>query len=164
MAEMSYCRLVAELLRRLRLGRQLGASDQRPVFVQAERHHRLVDLESVLGRLATVQKVRLVAQRQGDPPGHRVSISLDSLVSLTGAADWARDWRLASVAMARKDAIRLIRWTGALGVQLRAGAQYARRWSDRGIRRLSEHRPACSAGRVQGSAAAGLAAARTAGW
>ena len=44
-----------------------------PLFVQPERHDRLIDREDVLGGLAgTIEKIGLVAQPQSDPPGDRV--------------------------------------------------------------------------------------------
>src|SRR6516162_10545208 len=56
---------LAELFRRERFHRQFGPGDQRPVFVQPQRHHSLVDFERVLGGLVgAIQKVGLVAQRQ----------------------------------------------------------------------------------------------------
>jgi hypothetical protein len=65
-----------EVLRRLHFHRQLGAGDQRSVLVQAVGQNRLIDFERILdGLVGTIEKIRLVAERQRDPPGHRVLFS-----------------------------------------------------------------------------------------
>jgi hypothetical protein len=53
--------------------RELCPGDQRPVVVQPEWHHRLIDVEDVLGRpVRTIPDIRFIAQRQGDVAGYRI--------------------------------------------------------------------------------------------
>src|ERR1700731_3447196 len=67
------CPMVAKLLWRQRFHRKFGPDDQRPVFVQPERHDRLIYFERVLRRLVgAIVEIRLVTQRQNDATGSGV--------------------------------------------------------------------------------------------
>ena len=145
--------------------------DQRPVFVQPKWDHCLIDFEGVLGGfVGTIQKIRLVAQRQCDLTGHGVFRILGQL----GVAQRHRRLRhgLPAPQCCRGEddpgaLVHLIKGRAA-GSPVRAAARCrpagdARRWSDRGIQRLCARRQDRSGGGARGFAAAGSAAARTVG-